>query len=556
MTVKIFRSVFFAAMIVLAVSLFFIVGILTEVYDGQIKNELKSEAEYASFAIEAGGISFFDSFNSDNRRITLIAPDGRVIADTQVNPDGMENHLDRKEVIDAIEKGSGTSTRYSSTLTEKTIYYAVKMNGGYIVRISAKQYTAATVLMGLGYPLLIVVVIGIILSLFLSSKIASSIVKPINEIDLDNPNKNLCYDELAPLLKKISVQNDTISKQLEEAYRRQKEFELITENMSEGFLIIDSRTNLISCNSAVLKLLGAEERKDGSVLALNRTEGFRSVIAKVLSGQRAENRMECLGATYSLIANPVTEEDGVIGAVIIILDITESVRREKLRREFTANVSHELKTPLTSISGFAEILKDGNTDKETEKDFAKSIYDEAQRLISLVGDIIKISELDEKNANISFEDVDLLELANNAAERMKPLAGKRNVTVSVCGAHEVVKGAYRVLEDMADNLCDNAVKYNKSGGSVEISVGKDGDSSYFAVKDTGIGIPPEDINRVFERFYRVDKGRSKETGGTGLGLSIVKHAAICHGAEIRIKSELSKGTEIKIIFSEKSEKKC
>lgn len=556
MTAKIFRSVFFSAMTVMIVSLFFVLGILTEVYDGQITNELKSEAEYASFAIEAGGISFFDSFKNDDRRITLIAPDGNVEADTQVNPENMENHLDRQEVQDALKDGTGTSTRYSSTLMEKTIYYAVKMDDGYVVRVSAKQYTVAAVLMGLLYPLLIVVVIGIALSLFLSSKIAASIVKPINEIDLEKPDKNLCYDELAPLLRKINAQNKTISKQLDDAYRRQREFELITENMSEGFLIIDSMTNLISCNSAALKLLGAEERKDGSVLTLNRTEGFRSVIAKVLSGQRAENKIEHLDSTYSLIANPVNEENEVIGAVIIILDITESARREKLRREFTANVSHELKTPLTSISGFAEILKNGNTDKATEMDFAKSIYDEAQRLITLVGDIIKISELDEKVTDVAFEDVDLLDIAMSASERVKAIAGKRNITVNVKGTHEIVKGSYKILLDMADNLCDNAVKYNIDGGSVEVSVEKNEDGIYFTVKDTGIGIPQEDINRVFERFYRVDKGRSKETGGTGLGLSIVKHAALCHGAEIQIQSELSKGTEIKIIFPKKDEKKC
>lgn len=547
LTGKIFRSVFFTSLIVLAFSLVFIVGILTQTFEGQVTEELKNEAEYASYAVRADKEAFFENAKKGDRRVTLIAPDGTVLADTQAKASGMENHLERKEVKEALENGTGQSVRYSETLTEKTVYYALLMPDGNVIRISAKRYTMASVALGLLYPIIAVLTLGALISLFMSGKIAKSVVDPINEIDLEHPDKTECYDELAPLLKKIDTQNRTISRQIAESERAQRDFNMITENMSEGFLIIDDKTNLLSCNSAALKLLGADGKKSTCVLELNRTAKFRNTVAHVLSGKSCRDTMELGDMVYSLIASPVTENEKTIGAVIIILDITESASREKLRREFTANVSHELKTPLTSISGFAEIMAGGDTPPDTVRDFSKSIYDEAQRLISLVGDIIKISELDEGERG-DLEEVDIYSVCEEAVKRAMPLAAKNNVKISLVGPHLSVRGREKILCEMAENLIDNAVKYNKEGGSVDVSVGTDDGSVYIKVKDTGIGIPMKDRKRVFERFYRVDKGRSKALGGTGLGLSIVKHAAMYHNAEIKLKSEEGVGTEIEVLF--------
>lgn len=548
LTGKIFRSVFFTSLIVLAFCLLFIVGILTQMFEGQVTEELKSEAEFAAYAVEADREAFFSHGQKNGRRVTLIAHDGTVIDDTEADASLMENHIERKEVKEAFESGEGQSVRYSDTLTEKTVYYALLMPDGNVLRLSVKRYTAASVVLGLIYPMIAVIVLGAFISLFMSGRIAKSVVRPINEIDLEHPDRTECYDELAPLLKRIDMQNHTISEQIAKSERAQRDFNIITENMSEGFLIIDDKTNLLSCNSAALRLLGADgKKKNTGVLELNRTAQFRSTIARVLSGKRCQSTMELGELVYSLIASPVSENGQTIGAVIIIVDITESAGREKLRREFTANVSHELKTPLTSISGFAEIMAAGGTPPETVKDFSKSIYDEAQRLISLVGDIIKISELDEGEGK-DFTEVDLYDVCEEAVKRAMPLTDKNGVNITLSGEHAKVSGKEKILCEIAENIVDNAVKYNKKDGEVKVTVGAEGGTVFLRVEDTGIGIPLKDQKRVFERFYRVDKGRSKALGGTGLGLSIVKHAAMYHNAEIKLKSEEGKGTKIEILF--------
>ncbi len=463
----------------------------------------------------------------------------------------MENHLERSEVKQAAENGSGTSVRYSETLTEKIIYYAVKMPNGNILRVSVKHYTVITILLGLVQPILVTLLIAAVLCFVLSSKLSKSIVKPINSLDLDAPENNDAYEELAPLLKKISRQRRIIDEQLQTAKRLQEEFRLITENMSEGFLVINRERNVLTHNSAALRLLKISEPPNGNVLAVNRSEPFRNAVERALSGERSENEMMFGESCYGIIANPVLNDGEVIGAVIIILDVTERVRREQLRREFTANVSHELKTPLTSISGFAEMMVNGVPD-DISADFARSIYDEAQRLIVLVGDIIKLSELDENSARLEQERVDLRELSEDVAKRLGLAAENKNVAVTVIGNAQIT-GVRKILDDMIFNLCDNAIKYNKNGGSADIVISSDAEKHTvtLTVRDTGIGIPGYAQNRVFERFYRVDKGRSKSAGGTGLGLAIVKHGAACHNAEIHLKSEENKGTEISIIFPDK-----
>lgn len=551
MTKKIFRSSLLTALLTLAVSLILFFGILYNYFEEQLINELKSKADYIACAINIGGADVLKNMQSDNERITLISSDGTVIADTDVNADEMENHLERDEVKQALKNGTGTSVRYSQTLTEKIIYYAVKLSDGNILRVSVKHFTVITILLGLVQPILITVIIAAALCFILSARVSKSIVKPINSLDLDDPENNDAYEELSPLLKKISHQKKVINEQLRTARQKQEEFRLITENMSEGFLVTDAHRNVLTYNSAAIKLLGISETPTGDILAINRQSPFRNAVERALSGERSENEMTFKESVYSIIANPVFEGEKVIGAVIVIPDVTERVRRETLRREFTANVSHELKTPLTSISGFAELMMNG-VPPEDVKDFSKSIYDETQRLITLVGDIIKLSELDENSerfGRFEREQIDLRELAENVVQRLKSVSESKKVTVTIDGK-AMIFGIRSVLDEMIYNLSDNAIKYNINGGSVFIIISSNSEQRTvtLTVRDTGIGIPIYAQSRVFERFYRVDKGRSKSAGGTGLGLAIVKHGAACHNAEIRLKSEENKGTEISVIF--------
>ena len=494
------------------------------------------------------GIDFIDNFNGKGKRITLVSSDGTVLADTSASARELENHSDRKEIEEAIKNGKGTSSRYSNTLMRKTLYYAKKLDDGNILRVSTTQNSVVVILLGLLQPLIIIIVLALIISIFLSYRLSKVIIKPINELDLDNPAANETYEELTPLLKKISAQKKTIDKQIKEAEQKQEEFKLITENMNEGLLVIDKDANVLSYNQAAVRLLEISDVKSGSVLALNRSKGFRSVVEKALLGERAENDITHEENTYNLIANPVYESEKIIGAVIVIIDITESVKREQLRQEFTSNVSHELKTPLTSISGFAEMLKSGGIPDATVVDFSSSIYDEAQRLIALVSDIMKISELDEGTVPFEKESVDIFELSKDIVKRLTPIAEKRNISFSMIGDTAKVYGVRKILDEMIYNLCDNAIKYNKESGTVDVIINQANGKTSVTVRDTGIGIPALEQSRVFERFYRVDKSHSKLVGGTGLGLAIVKHGAAYHEAVVSLESTEGKGTSVSIIF--------
>lgn len=550
MTNKIFRSVFFTSVLTLAAGLVLAFGVLFGAFEDRIEKELKSEAGYIAYSVENGDTDFFSKFSGSDKRVTLIAANGDVIADTQAAASDMDNHADREEVKDALKYGSGTKVRYSETLTEKTIYYAQRLSDGNVLRVSTTQYTIVTIILGLMQPMIIVLVIAMALSFFLSSKVSKKLIQPINSIDLNNPENSDTYEELSPLLHKIINQRRTIDGQIEKAKQVQEEFKLITENMSEGFFVIDKNAKLLSYNTAALKLLDASAAED-NVLTLNRTSGFIDAVSNALKGRHAENTMLHADRTYNLIANPVFDKESVIGAVIVIIDVTETAKREAMRREFTANVSHELKTPLTSISGFAELMKSGGIPEETVVDFSNSIYTEAQRLISLVSDIIKISELDEKDNRLDRESVNLYELAAEVINRLKPAAEKKNIGFTLKGENAETFGVRSIIDEMIYNLCDNAIKYNKNGGSVTVTVNNDGDKAKISVKDTGIGIPKTQQDRIFERFYRVDKSRSKAEGGTGLGLSIVKHGAMYHNADISVESEIEKGTAMTIAFNKK-----
>lgn len=548
MNKKIFRSSVAVALVVLLSSIVLILGILFQYFENQLQSELESEASYIAYAVEKQGLGYINNFSNSSKRITLISPDGDVIADTSADEAGLGNHADRQEVIDALKNGKGKSIRYSNTLAEKTVYYAMKMDDGNVLRISTTQYTVAAIIMSLIQPILIVFVIAVVLSFVLSQKTSKSIIKPINELDLDNPSDNEPYDELAPLLQKILKQKKTIEKQIKEAEHKQEEFRLITENMKEGFIVVDGKRNLLTYNRSALRLLGINKNQPDDIVSLS-NDNLIFVMDKALEGNREKSDLVINDNYYSLIANPVFESDKVIGAVILIIDVTESVKREQLRREFTSNVSHELKTPLTSISGFAEIMKNGGTPEAVITDFSSSIYDEAQRLISLVNDIIKISELDEKNVQTESEEVDLYKLSADIINRLKPVADKRNISLNLIGESTVVSGTEKILDEMIYNLCDNAIKYNVDNGMVDVMLSESNNHIKLTVRDTGIGIPQSEQKRIFERFYRVDKSHSKAIGGTGLGLSIVKHAAIYHNAEIKLKSEPGKGTTITVMFN-------
>lgn len=550
MNKKIFRSSMFTVFLVLAASIVLIFGILFHFFEKQIQTELENEAGFLALAVENEGISFFDHFNSRHNRVTLIDEDGTVLYDSVADAGSLDNHAEREEIKAAMEEGKGISTRYSKTLTEKTMNYALRLTNGSILRVSTEQYTVVTILMGMLQPIFLIIAAAMILTLVLSSRVSRSIIEPINRLDLDVPENNEAYEELTPLLRKIAEQKETIGEQLADARKKQREFSLITENMSEGFLVIDQDAKLLTYNTAALKLLDIVLPADKSVLLFCRAKEFRDVISDALSGKRAENVMARGERSYSLIANPVFEQETVIGAVVVILDITESEKRDELRRQFTANVSHELKTPLTSISGFAELMKAGDVAAEHVIDFSASIYDEAQRLITLVNDIIKLSELDGQSMSMSYESepVDLYELSKEVISRLEHEAKKRNIALHLIGDKTEIMGVRKILDEMLCNLCDNAIKYNKEGGMVDIIVGQTKDSVNVIVRDTGIGIPEEHQNRVFERFYRVDKSHSKKVGGTGLGLAIVKHSAMYHHARICLESVVDQGTTVTLAF--------
>ncbi len=557
MNKKIFRSSLLTVCLVLAATIALIMGLLFHFFEKQIQKELANEAGFLAHALENEGAGYFDSFDNKNNRlagnnrITWIDENGTVLFDSRADVSELDNHADRDEIKTAMKEGKGMSTRYSKTLTEKTVNYAIRLSDGSILRVSTEQYTVVTILMGMLQPILFIMFVALILTLVLSARVSKAIIEPINKLDLEIPENNDTYEELTPLLRKIADQKETIGEQLADARKKQKEFNLITENMSEGFLVIDTDANLLTYNSAALNLLEITPPTDRSVLLFCRAKEFRGVISDVLSGIKAENTMVREERSYSLIANPVYEKESVIGAVVVILDITEREKRDMLRREFTANVSHELKTPLTSISGFAELMKAGDVLENDVTDFSKSIYDEAQRLITLVNDIIKISELDGQSIPYEKETVDLYELSKEVIGRLEKEADKKNITFHLIGGRAEIIGVHKILEEMLYNLCDNAIKYNKENGTVDVLVNQTGDGVNVIVRDTGIGIPISHQDRVFERFYRVDKSHSKKVGGTGLGLAIVKHGALYHHAKLSLESTVDVGTVVTIAFSKK-----
>ena len=549
MTKKIFKSNILVAAAVLIFGIACVMAILYQHFGKEINGELKKEASYLSYGVEQDGIDYLKQINEKDDRITYIAEDGTVLYDNMADAEAMENHSERKEVQEALKTGSGYADRTSETLSQKTIYYALRLPDHSVLRVSSTQFSVFVLLMELIPPIIGILIVMLIIAVIVSAHMANKIVEPINNLDLEHPEDNQVYDEVGPLLSKIYKQNRQIKNQLEAARRNQEEFGIITENMQEGLLVIDSYTMILSGNSSVWNMFQLKEAKIGdSVYSLNRNEDFRMLIEQVLKGQHGSVLLHLGNEAIQMIANPVTREHKVVGAVLLLMNETEKVEREQLRREFSANVSHELKTPLTSISGFAEIIQDGLVRAEDIKKYAGRIYDEAQRLITLVEDTIKVSQLDEGENPYEWEQLDAYAVVKDVCGRLKDIAAKKNVHLYIDGDKTMLCTVRPILDEIIYNLCDNGIKYNRDDGTVSIHLRDLGENVEIRVKDNGIGIPGEDQSRVFERFYRVDKSHSKAIGGTGLGLSIVKHGVTFLGGTLKMISEIGKGTEITMIF--------
>jgi len=554
MTKRIFRSVCIVAVVVLFASLALVMGVLYDYFSGSQENQLKTQTDLAAQGIEHEGSSYFDGLDSEELRITWIDKKGKVLFDNKTDASSMENHLEREEVRQAVENGYGKSSRYSETLTEKSLYSAKKLSDGSVLRLSVSQYSVLTLFLGMLRPVLIIALLAVVLALLLAYRLSKNIVTPLNKLNLDSPLSNKVYEELSPLLKRMDAQQRQLKHQSEELKRKREEFETATENMSEGLIILNEKGVILSINRAAAKMLGLSEDSVGKDIFSEKTSvNLKEPTQIALSGKNKEEVFALRDGNCQLLANPVSTDGKVTGAALLVLDVTEKERAEQMRREFTANVSHELKTPLQTISGYAELLANGMVADKDKTAFSERIYAEAQRMIRLIEDIIKLSNLDEGAVELTRETVDLYVTAENTVRSLLPAAKKANVTLSLNGENAEIYGIPQLLTAVVYNLCDNAIKYNKDGGTVFVNVKNNAENIVLSVRDTGIGIPKEQQERIFERFYRVDKSHSKEVGGTGLGLSIVKHAAKLHDAKITLESEVGKGTGITVIFPKKQQ---
>lgn len=548
MTKKIFQSILLVAGAVLLASLLIIMGFLYDYFGGVEENQLRDELSLAAAAVEDGGTDYLSQLTAGRYRLTWITADGSVLYDTRTDAESLENHASRAEVSQALTTGTGESTRYSSTLMEKTMYYAQRLADGTVLRISISRATVGMIAVGMIQPLLIVLIVALILSGLLARRLSRRIVDPLNSLDLEHPLDNDAYEELSPLLKRIHRQHVEIQTQLRELHERTDEFTQITGSMREGLVLLDEHGGILSINAAAQALFGADAQCVGrDFLTIERSHEISAAIQAAVADGHSEVRAERAGRVYQFDISRITSDGKFLGTVILAFDITEQEFAERNRREFTANVSHELKTPLQGIIGSAELIENGMVKPDDLPRFVGHIHAEAARLVTLIDDIIRLSQLDEGDA-MPTEPVDLLAVSQEAAENLQDAAAARGVTVGVTGQPAVIPGVRRLIYEIVYNLCDNAIKYNRDGGRVDVTVAADADGSSITVADTGIGIAPEHQGRVFERFYRVDKSHSKASGGTGLGLSIVKHAMQLHHGRIELESTPGTGTTIRAIF--------
>ena len=548
MTNKIFRSIVSVAMVVLVASLFIASSFLYDYFNRSQVNQLKEELSLVAENVDKVGTEYFDNFDSSIFRFTLVSSDGSVLYDSQAKAGEMENHLEREEISEALKDGSGSSARYSSTLTERTFYEATRLENGNVLRISVSQITVGALILGMLPAICAIILISFVVALIMSHKMATAIVKPLNKLDLENPTEIETYEELTPILTKINKQHKQITRQMQELRRMSDEFEQITNSMNEGLVLLDDKGTTLSINAAAKKLFGVDSDVVGrNFLTVDRSADMRHAIEKALKGKHGEFREERNGNEYQFVVNRTESEEKTVGVVILCFDVTETAFAERNRKEFTANVSHELKTPLQSIIGSAELLENGLVKPEDTERFVGNIKKEASRLVALINDIIRLSQLDE-DSEPATESVDLYELSKEVIEVLSVSAAKRQVNLELKGESCIIKGIRRYLYEIIYNLCDNAIRYNKENGKVIIDVSQKDGNTVLSVTDTGIGIPVEHQSRIFERFYRVDKSHSKETGGTGLGLSIVKHAVGYHDGTIKLDSKVNEGTVFTVTF--------
>lgn len=562
MTKKIFKSILSVALVILLSSLVMIIGVLYDYFRGVQKNQLRTELAFAAEGVEVSGAAYLEGLNDDSCRITLVGEDGTVLYDSVESADKMGNHADREEIKEAREYGTGEASRYSSTLTEQTIYISKLLSDGSVLRVSVSHATVPALVFGMLQPLIVVLLLAFILSSVLAHRLSEKIVEPLSAIDLDKPLENNTYDELAPVLSHIEKQHRQIARQMYDLDRSRSEFEAVTHNMKEGLVLTSERGEIISINpSAASFFLGVKpdsaefyEHEKGCIgkdfLTLDRSRETHELIERAQANGEAESRVSRWGREYQLNASRVLSDGKFTGIVLLIFDVTDKVFAERNRREFTANVSHELKTPLQSIMGSAELIENGLVKPEDMKDFSDRIYKEAARLLTLIEDIIRLSQLDE-NVELAWENLDIAKMASDTAALLRDTAEKKNVIINLDCEPTEIYGVRQLYSEIIYNLCENAIKYNKDGGSVTVSTHPKNGGIELTVSDTGIGIPPEHRSRVFERFYRVDKSHSKATGGTGLGLSIVKHAVQYLGGQIDLTSRVGEGTKITVFFPNK-----
>lgn len=549
MTGKIFKNIFLGCISVLTATILIIFGVMYNFHGKEIMNELHSELNSISCGVELNGIDYLNSLEKSERgRITWINNDGTVKFDSDATADKMENHLNREEFKEALQNGTGESIRTSDTLSEKTMYCAKLLSDGSVIRVSTNQYTVWILLLNMFQPLAIVIIIALVLSYSIAFFASKKIVMPINELALENIEAVSTYEEIEPLVHRISHQNRVIREQIKELKRTQAEFNTITSNMKEGLIIVDTQGKILSYNKSAVKLLNITSIKDKNLRDLNIDKQFTDDITLALDGVHTNEVIKFGDRYLNIYCNPVDVDGKIKGAVAVLLDVTEKHQRDMLRREFSANVSHELKTPLTAILASAEIIEAESTPQETSVHFAGNIKKETNRLITLVNDIIKLSNLDDKSVLMETEDVDLYELAKNVKDTLTPIADNCKVKLELYGEKTMLSGVPTILTEIIYNLADNAIKYNRENGKVTITVAPVNGKATLMVEDNGIGISKNDQSRIFERFYRVDKSHSKEVGGTGLGLSIVKHGIEHHNGKIKLESEINKGTKITVIF--------
>ena len=549
MTKRVFRSIFLASLAVLLAAVVLILGALYTYFSDVQAEQLRLQTALISHGLENEGLAYFDNFDTSGRRVTWIAADGTVLYDSRSDSGVMENHLEREEVKAALATGSGTSFRYSDTLMERYIYTAQRLSDGTVLRLSAAQNTVPHLVLGVVKPIILVIGIAVALSALLAGQLTKNIVAPLNELNLDDPMSNREYVEIQPLLRRLDSQQVQLRAQSQELRQKQKEFNTVTRSLSEGLVLMNSSGTVLSINPAATRLLEITPNCLGADFGVaNRNPAISALVEKALTGEKAEENVALTGGEYLAAASPVRSDGAVFGVVLLLFDVTQKQKAEALRREFTANVSHELKTPLHAISGYAELMKDGLVPPEDTRHFAEKIYSEAQRMIDLVEDTLRLSRLDEGAADMQWASIDLYETAKSAMQELTAPAELKNVSIRLEGTKTVIQGIPQLVSGIVFNLMDNAVKYNKDGGLVIVRLGQEKNQAVLTVTDTGIGISPEHQERVFERFYRVDKSHSKEIGGTGLGLSIVKHAALILGAAIELDSTVGKGTIVTVRF--------